>query len=197
MEKGKAVAIVECKGLPGALAFLDAALKSANVELLGMELARGEAMVDVKLIGSVGAIKAAVNAGTVVANDVNGIFGAIIFARPSENIEFLFEHNYEIKSLEEQEKERKMNPPKIWKTVPRNKPSYNDEVLKTKEKIDNESEKLEEETRKTEANNNDNDDKKLSDEEQNYTCNLCKDPECPRRKGRPHRECIHYDVLGK
>lgn len=26
-----------------------------------------------------------------------------------------------------------------------------------------------------------------------YTCNLCKDPECPRVKGDLRSECIHYD----
>ena len=51
MEKGKAVGIVECNGLPTAIAFLDTALKSADVKLLGMELAKGEGMVDIKLIG--------------------------------------------------------------------------------------------------------------------------------------------------
>lgn len=28
-----------------------------------------------------------------------------------------------------------------------------------------------------------------------YTCNLCKDPACPRKKGEARSVCIHYDEL--
>nr|WP_304650991.1 BMC domain-containing protein [Tepidanaerobacter sp. GT38] len=33
---------------------------------------------------------------------------------------------------------------------------------------------------------------KDEDPEQKYTCNLCKDPKCPRKKGEPRTNCIHY-----
>ena len=29
--------------------------------------------------------------------------------------------------------------------------------------------------------------------EQKYTCNMCKDPQCPRKKGEPRVNCIHYE----
>ncbi|MBM7711532.1 BMC domain-containing protein [Enterococcus xiangfangensis] len=28
-----------------------------------------------------------------------------------------------------------------------------------------------------------------------YTCNLCKDSACPRKKGEPRKVCIHYEEL--
>ncbi len=41
------------------------------------------------------------------------------------------------------------------------------------------------------------DDSSSSDDKQVVTCNLCGDPKCPRKKGEPHKKCIHYDELKK
>ena len=29
--------------------------------------------------------------------------------------------------------------------------------------------------------------------EEKYSCNLCKDPKCPRKKGEPRVNCIHFE----
>ena len=39
--------------------------------------------------------------------------------------------------------------------------------------------------------------KKKSTTEVEYTCNLCKDPKCPRQKGDLKTTCIHYEDQNK
>ncbi len=87
MVKLEAVAVVELVGLPAAIAFADTAVKSANVRLLGYELAKGGGYVAVKLTGDVGAVKAAVEAGTAAAQHVGKVVGKLVIPRPSQNLD--------------------------------------------------------------------------------------------------------------
>ena len=87
MTRLEAVAVVELVGLPTAIEFMDAALKSANVQLLGYELAKGAGLVAVKLIGDVGAIKAAVAAGCISAEKIGKVAAKVIIPRPALNLE--------------------------------------------------------------------------------------------------------------
>lgn len=190
MEKGKAVAIVECKGLPTAIAFLDAALKSANVELLGLELAKGEGMVDVKLAGNVGAVKAATEAGIALANTIGGVLGQKIIPRPHENIECLLKNDYTMHSLKNQEKKSGNNDKSQSIKKSENKEVKEDESL-SQEKSARKKE-ISEKDEISDQKGLDNQ-KTLEEIKKDYTCNLCKDPECPRIKGRPHPECLHYN----
>ncbi|KNZ42297.1 BMC domain-containing protein [Acetobacterium bakii] len=203
MEKGKAVAIVECNGLPTAIAFLDMALKSANVKLLGMELAKGEGMVDVKLIGDVSAVKAAIAAGIIIADTIGGIMGKIIIPRPHDNINCMLKNDYVMHSLMNQEK----NGQNVQSTFLRdnqktenemNEKNYDEPDLIVFEKSDMGLKPKVEETRISETIGNEtkmvfNDQNFLVVSEKEYSCNLCKDPTCPRIKGRPHTECLHYN----
>lgn len=77
---------VETIGLPTAVAAADAGAKSADVVLLGYELARGGGYVAVKFVGQVGAVKAAVAAAKVAATRVGKVARSSIIARPSEQI---------------------------------------------------------------------------------------------------------------
>lgn len=93
MAENEAIAIVELNGLPTAIAFADTAVKAANVKLIGYELSKGEGLVSVKIEGNVGAIKAAVDAGSVTAAQVGGVYGKIIIPRPSESLERMIRNN--------------------------------------------------------------------------------------------------------
>ncbi|MCT1458344.1 BMC domain-containing protein [Aestuariimicrobium sp. p3-SID1156] len=77
---------VETIGLPTAVAAADAGAKSADVVLLGYELARGGGYVAVKFVGQVGAVKAAVAAAKVAATRVGKVARSSIIARPSDQI---------------------------------------------------------------------------------------------------------------
>ena len=62
-----ALGLVETKGLVGAIEAADAMVKSANVQLIGYEKI-GSGLITVMVRGDVGAVKAAVAAGSAAAN---------------------------------------------------------------------------------------------------------------------------------
>lgn len=202
MEKGKAVAIVECNGLPTAIAFLDTALKSANVKLLGMELAKGEGMVDVKLIGDVGAVKAAIEAGTAVADTIGGIMGKKIIPRPHDNINCMLENEYVMQNLMSQENNSNDveytllgQNEKMDDGIQEDDSYEQDSILFVKSDVELEPEDTENplvETIMDEKKMVSNSQNSFLESEKEYSCNLCKDPTCTRIKGRPHTECLHF-----
>ena len=65
----------------------DAAMKSANVSLVGYELTKGGGMVTVKLEGEVGAINAAVAAAISAASRVGEVYAHKVIARTAQHIE--------------------------------------------------------------------------------------------------------------
>ncbi len=87
--KERSLGLIETVGLAAAIEAADAAVKSANVELVGYELTRGDGMTVVKLTGNVGAIKAAVAAGAAAASKVSQVVSTRVIARPAEALESL------------------------------------------------------------------------------------------------------------
>ncbi len=83
----KALGLIETIGLAAAIEAADAATKSANVTLLGYENSKGGGMITVKVVGDVGAVKAAVAAGTVAAQKIGRIASTSIIPRPHNDIE--------------------------------------------------------------------------------------------------------------
>ncbi|MBB4301444.1 microcompartment protein CcmL/EutN [Rhodobium orientis] len=79
----QSLGLIETIGLTAAVEAADAAVKAANVRLVGYELAKGEGMTVVKLLGDVGAIKAAVSAGAAAAGRVNRVISTKVIARPA------------------------------------------------------------------------------------------------------------------
>ena len=67
-----ALGLVETKGLVGAIEAADAMVKSANVQLVGYEKI-GSGLVTVMVRGDVGAVKAAVDAGSAAASAVGEV----------------------------------------------------------------------------------------------------------------------------
>ena len=64
-----ALGLVETKGLVGAIEAADAMVKSANIQLVGYEKI-GSGLITVMVRGDVGAVKAAVDAGSAAASAV-------------------------------------------------------------------------------------------------------------------------------
>ncbi len=87
--KTLALGQVETIGLPPAIAAADAAVKSADVQLVGYELARGGGKVTIKVVGQVGAVRAAVSAAKAAATRIGMVATSSIIARPSDQIEKL------------------------------------------------------------------------------------------------------------
>lgn len=86
---GKSTGLIETVGLTVALEAADAAMKSANVELVGYELSKGGGLVTVKLEGDVGAVNAAVAAGVAAAGRVGSVYAWKVIARTAAGIDDL------------------------------------------------------------------------------------------------------------
>jgi hypothetical protein len=67
----------------------DAAVKSANVDLVGYEFAKGSGMTVVKVEGDVGAVKAAIAAAYVAASKVGRVAATRVIPRPAAGLEGL------------------------------------------------------------------------------------------------------------
>ncbi|MDT2521822.1 BMC domain-containing protein [Enterococcus raffinosus] len=86
----QAIGLVEVKGLASAIEVSDTMVKVANVELLGVEKAKGFGWMTVKVAGDVGAVKAAVDAGKAKAVTNNVYLSALVIPRPANNLEKFF-----------------------------------------------------------------------------------------------------------
>ena len=84
MEK-RSLGLIETMGYTAAIEAADAATKSANVVLLGYEITRA-GVVTVKFLGDVGAVKAAVAAGTAAAEKVGTLFASHVIPRLDDQI---------------------------------------------------------------------------------------------------------------
>src|SRR5512136_825532 len=79
----QALGLIEAVGLPVAIEAADAALKAANVSLIGYEKTRGGGLACVKIRGDVGAVKAAVDAGVAAASRVGKVYSYHVIPRPN------------------------------------------------------------------------------------------------------------------
>ena len=93
MNRGEAIGLIEAIGLATAIEAADAAVKSANVRLIGYEACKGDGMSTIKVAGDVGAVKAAVEAATAACVKGRGVWGTKVIARPSEGIDKLIYNN--------------------------------------------------------------------------------------------------------
>ena len=85
----KSLGLIETQGLLGGVTAADAAVKSANVELIGYELTKGGGWTTVKIQGDVGAVKAAVDAAKIAAGKVCRVVSTKVIARPARALDSL------------------------------------------------------------------------------------------------------------
>ena len=85
----KSLGLIETQGLAGGITAADAAVKSANVELIGYELTKGGGWTTVKIQGDVGAVKAAVDAAKIAAGKVCRVVSTRVIPRPAAGLEAL------------------------------------------------------------------------------------------------------------
>ncbi|MEE3651013.1 MULTISPECIES: propanediol utilization microcompartment protein PduA [unclassified Brenneria] len=82
----EALGMVETKGLTAAIEAADTMVKSANVTLFGYEKI-GSGLVTVIVRGDVGAVKAAVDAGSSSAAAVGEVISTHVIPRPHADVE--------------------------------------------------------------------------------------------------------------
>ena len=78
----QALGLIETEGLTCAVEAADAAVKAAQVDLIGYELSRGRGLVTVKVRGDVGAVQAAINAAVAAAGKVGKVVTVSVIPRP-------------------------------------------------------------------------------------------------------------------
>ena len=84
----EALGMIETKGLVGAIEAADAMVKAANVTLIGTEKI-GSGLVSVMVRGDVGAVKAAVEAGSANASRLGELVAVHVIPRPHADVEKL------------------------------------------------------------------------------------------------------------
>ena len=82
----EALGMIETRGLVAAIEAADAMLKAANVQLIGTEKI-GSGLVSVMVRGDVGAVKAAVEAGSQNAQRLGEIIATHVIPRPHGDVE--------------------------------------------------------------------------------------------------------------
>ena len=81
----KAIGLVETKGLIGLVAATDAMVKAANVQVV-KRIDIGGGLVTAIVSGDVGSVRAAVEAGALVAGQVGELVGSHVIANPAEGV---------------------------------------------------------------------------------------------------------------
>lgn len=94
----RALGLIETRGLVAALEAADAMAKAAQVVLIGKEVTDA-AMVTIKIVGEVGAVKAALDAGAAAAAKVGELVSTHIIPRPHDESEALIYTATERKKL--------------------------------------------------------------------------------------------------
>jgi len=86
MVEGKALGLIETRGLVGSIEAADAMVKAASVTLIGKEKVGG-GFVTVMVRGDVGAVKAATDAGAAAARKVGEVVSVHVIPRPHSELE--------------------------------------------------------------------------------------------------------------
>ena len=81
----QALGLIETKGLVALIEAGDAALKSANVQLVGWNKV-GSGYVTIMVTGDVAAVKAAVDAGSAAASKVGEVLSVQVIPRPHSDL---------------------------------------------------------------------------------------------------------------
>jgi microcompartment protein CcmL/EutN len=82
---GEALGMIETKGLVAMIEAADAMVKAANVQIVGRE-SIGGGYVTVAIVGDVGAVKAAIDAGATAAKKTGELVSAHLIPRPHDDV---------------------------------------------------------------------------------------------------------------
>lgn len=133
MQKG-ALGIVETYGELAAIEAADQALKAANVELLGCEKVRG-GLVNITIVGEVGAVRASVDAAVAAVERLNIQVSSHVIPRPIEDLwKILPNKNTEKEQKKENKKAEKQEVKQEEKEAEDTKDKTNLTFLEEKEK---------------------------------------------------------------
>ena len=84
-----AIGMIETRGYVAALAAADAMVKAANVQIVGRDQV-GAGLVAITIVGDVGAVKAATEAGAEAASTVGELVSVHVIPRPHPEVSKTF-----------------------------------------------------------------------------------------------------------
>lgn len=194
------IGIIEVIGLSSAIKLADVCVKSANVNLIGYELSQGNGMVVIKIEGDVGAVTAAIQA----SSNVGKVYSKKVIPRPGDGIECLIKNNntvgYDDKDKNTDDDTSVLIIDDDIKEIETINEEIEEESNEEIEEVeDDEANKeikeieINENTKEEEINNIEENNPNEDYSNEKYTCNLCKDPKCPREKGDLRVNCIHHE----
>src|SRR5664279_3140876 len=85
----KALGLIETRGLVAAIEAADAMVKAANVKIVGKEQTN-PALITIKIVGDVAAVKSAVDAGAAAAQKVGEVVSVHVIPQPDSQMISLF-----------------------------------------------------------------------------------------------------------
>ena len=110
----KALGLIETKGMVGAIVAADAALKTAQVELINREHTKG-GMVCIEFEGDVAAVKASVEAGVAAVKEMGVLIGSHVIPRPDDSVELVIKRKPVLTEEKAEEVLEKVEPQEVQK----------------------------------------------------------------------------------
>ncbi len=205
-----AIGMIETMGLAAGIEAADICLKAANINLVGYEFAKGSGMTVIKIEGNVGAVKAEISAATAALGKLGKVHTKMVIPRPSDSIDMLIRNESTVGYEDEKEeipqvkqnnppsdKEDNLNRDKADESEQKdeNDKNLNNQDLDEGQIIEDKNNEVTVQDESSQESDEDSDynNQDLSEEtSKGYTCNICKDPKCPRQKGDLRIYCIHY-----
>lgn len=169
---------VECHGLSGAVVAADKMLKTADVVLSSIQNTKGNGWITLVVQGNLSAVSVAVEAVKTELPDV--YVTSVVIGSPAEGLQRLGTTDVFKDSVCQKQETSvavDLNDSSETGLVEQTDDNLTNEESSAQEMVDDESIEIE------------------SSPQAKATCNLCGDPECPRKLGEPHKKCIHYKDL--
>ncbi|MDW6005179.1 BMC domain-containing protein [Vibrio mangrovi] len=175
----KSLGLLEIKGLASAIVVADAMAKTAAVELLGIETAKGGGWMTIKVLGDVAAVQASLSTGQALAERTHSLVAQVTLARPDQQVldRFAIAGVPEATISEATVSETTASEAAVSKAgvsmavtdkTVASEPAVSEPPVSEKTEPPAKAEKTE------------------------PTCNLCHDPLCPRIKGEAHSKCLYH-----
>ena len=93
----ESLGLLEVKGLLGAITMADAMVKASNVHVVNIDRANGFGWFTVKIVGDVGAVQSAIQAGSSIAKEMNCFVGCKVIPRVSQSVVDVFLKDNQVK----------------------------------------------------------------------------------------------------
>lgn len=174
----QALGMIEVVGFACAVNTADVMVKAANVVIVGIERAKGGGWLTIKALGDVGAVTAAVEAGSSSARQGDRLINARVIPRLGSGLADVW-----------------LKPGIDASTNAPASPAEQNTISNIPSVSETEATLLSAKPMEAKTAAPLNEEKTGTAEKESYTCNLCKDPACPRKKGDPRKFCIHFDEI--